>query len=57
MVEGDKSTKVFFNMGLHRSLRLYFCLNYLNVQLLDKILLIFGSELRFSGVGSDRFTN
>ena len=30
---------------------------FLNVQLVDKILLMAGFELRISGVGSDRSTN
>ena len=40
-----------------RPLFLYFCLFFLNVQLVDKILMMLGFEPLISGVGKDHSTN
>ena len=44
-------------MGNSRPLFLYFHLFFLNVQLVDKIVLTLGFEPRISDVRSDRSTN
>ena len=49
--------QLFLKMGHSRSLFLYFCLFYFNVQLVDKILPMLVFELGISDVGSDCSTN
>ena len=58
MISGDTHlVKPFLKMGHSWRLFLYFCLFYLNVQLIDKILPMLGFEPRITGIGSDRTTN